>query len=271
MTRFLPPHLMAMFAPREAPKYLPPLDLKSAPKRKRKRKQNPLTGVADYLSEFEDPSQVDQSTLVYIEKKQEKRDRLRALKENDVKEELKQEVAKWKPKENPDVTGDAFKTIIIARLAHETTEDDLRDHFGDFGKIVSCKIVRDKEGKSRGYAFVEYDDEKSMRRAYTDGDARKIHGRRVLVDVERGRTVPTWLPRRLGGGAGFTRKGKPSENQTWAGREPPRPREYGAPMGRYGAPPMDRYGGPPRGGRGGPRGYIDREYVVHVIIVVVLL
>ena len=34
--------------------------------------------------------------------------------------------------------------------------------------------------------------------AYKHADGKKIDGRRVLVDVERGRTVKGWLPRRLG-------------------------------------------------------------------------
>merc|ERR1739838_961637 len=35
---------------------------------------------------------------------------------------------------------------------------------------------------------------------------RKIDGKRVLVDVERGRTVKGWRPRRLGGGLGNSRR-----------------------------------------------------------------
>ena len=34
--------------------------------------------------------------------------------------------------------------------------------------------------------------------AYKKADGMKIDGRRVLVDVERARTVKGWLPRRLG-------------------------------------------------------------------------
>jgi hypothetical protein len=33
----------------------------------------------------------------------------------------------------------------------------------------------------------------------------KVDSRRVVVDVERGRTVPNWRPRRLGGGLGLGR------------------------------------------------------------------
>merc|ERR1711879_393286 len=43
------------------------------------------------------------------------------------------------------------------------------------------------------------------------GDGKKIDGRRVMVDVERGRTVEGWMPRRLGGGRGPGRVGKPSK------------------------------------------------------------
>ena len=38
----------------------------------------------------------------------------------------------------------------------------------------------------------------SLTAAYKHADGKKIDGRRVLVDVERGRTVKGWLPRRLG-------------------------------------------------------------------------
>ena len=34
--------------------------------------------------------------------------------------------------------------------------------------------------------------------AYKSADGKKIDGRRVVVDVERGRTVKSWRPRRLG-------------------------------------------------------------------------
>ena len=34
--------------------------------------------------------------------------------------------------------------------------------------------------------------------AYKHADGKKIDGRRIVVDVERGRTVKSWRPRRLG-------------------------------------------------------------------------
>ena len=48
----------------------------------------------------------------------------------------------------------------------------------------------------------------------------KIEGKRVLVDIERGRTVNTFRPRRLGGGLGTTRLGSKHQNQKYPGRDP---------------------------------------------------
>jgi len=55
--------------------------------------------------------------------------------------------------------------------------------------------------------------------AYKHADGKKIDGRRVLVDVERSRTVKGWRPRRLGGGLGGTRKGGPDVNTKYSGRD----------------------------------------------------
>ncbi len=42
----------------------------------------------------------------------------------------------------------------------------------------------------------------SLLAAYKDAEGVVILGKRILVDVERGRTVRGWKPRRLGGGLG---------------------------------------------------------------------
>ena len=73
--------------------------------------------------------------------------------------------------------------------------------------------------KPRGFAFIEYEHERDMHAAYKYADGKKIDGRRVLVDVERGRTTAGWLPRKLGGGLGGTRRGGPEQNAKHSGRE----------------------------------------------------
>lgn len=55
--------------------------------------------------------------------------------------------------------GATVKKIFVGGLKDEHDEDCLREHFTQFGNVVSVSVVTDKEtGKKRGFAFVEYDD-----------------------------------------------------------------------------------------------------------------
>lgn len=83
------------------------------------------------------------------------------------------------------------------------TEKDLLREFELYGPIDRLRLVVDPEtGLSRGYAFIVYERERDMKAAYKDADGLKMKGKRLLIDVERGRTVKGWKPRRLGGGLG---------------------------------------------------------------------
>ncbi len=42
-------------------------------------------------------------------------------------------------------------------------------------------------------------------------NGRKVDGRRIVVDYERGRTKQEWVPRRLGGGRGDKRRDRETE------------------------------------------------------------
>lgn len=99
----------------------------------------------------------------------------------------------------------------------------MKAEFEYYGAVRKVRLVKNKKtNKSRGYAFVEFEHSADLKEAYKDADGRKIHGRRICVDVERGRTVKNWKPRRLGGGLGATRLGGKDVNQKWSGREPPK-------------------------------------------------
>lgn len=110
-------------------------------------------------------------------------------------------LASYDPTKDPNIQGDPFKTLFVSRLSPDVTERKLRREFEEFGPIKSIRLVHDKNsGKPKGYAFIEYEHKNDMKQAYKLGDGRKIEGVRCLVDVERGRTVPNWRPKRLGGG-----------------------------------------------------------------------
>lgn len=57
--------------------------------------------------------------------------------------------------------------------------------------------------------------------AVREADGIKVDGTRIVVDVERGRTVKEWLPRRLGGGYKPTDRRPPSANSRSIPPPPP--------------------------------------------------
>lgn len=211
MAHYLPPAIMRFFQPR------PPIDV-SIPVLKRKMPD--YHGVASFVHRFKNDipiAPVLQTAPEKREKRQKKRLEAAAVR-------LKRHVDKWDPRaENPDATGDAYKTLFIARLAYDVTDEDLKDEFEYYGPVTKVRIVQNKKSsKSRGYGFIEFESSRDLKEAYKDADGRKINARRILVDVERGRTVKNWQPRRLGGGLGGTRIGGEDVNQKFSGREPPR-------------------------------------------------
>lgn len=81
----------------------------------------------------------------------------------------------------------AYLTLFVGRLSYDTTEKKIRREFEQFGPVNDVKLIKDLEGSSRGYAFIEFKFEEDMTTAYRRADGKKIDGRRIVCDVERGR------------------------------------------------------------------------------------
>ncbi|XP_072549404.1 U1 small nuclear ribonucleoprotein 70 kDa [Salminus brasiliensis] len=214
MTQFLPPNLLALFAPRDPIPFLPQLE--KLPHEK--HHNQPYSGIAPFIKHFEDPRDAPPPTRA--ETREERLERKRREKMERRQTVVETELKLWDPHNDPNAQGDAFKTLFVARINYDTTESKLRREFEVYGPIKRIYIVYNKRtGKPRGYAFIEYEHERDMHSAYKHADGKKIDGRRVLVDVERGRTVKGWHPRRLGGGLGGTRRGGADVNIKHSGRD----------------------------------------------------
>ncbi|KAL4889623.1 U1 small nuclear ribonucleoprotein of 70kDa MW N terminal-domain-containing protein [Aspergillus ambiguus] len=250
MTDKLPPPLLALFQPRPPLRYVTPLD--RAPD---DVKKSTIGGIADFLPEikkYEEEIPYN-ATESWIQRKW----REKVEKKERLNKQLTDGIEKYEPSNDPQARGDPFKTLFVARLSYDVKESDLEREFGRFGPIERIRIVKDnvtpKGSKKahRGYAFIVYEREKDMKAAYKETDGIRIKDRRVLVDVERGRTVKGWKPRRFGGGLGgrgYT-KALPSR--------PIGPGSFGPPSGPGG------YGGGFRGGYGGrgfKGGFRDRGF-----------
>ncbi|XP_022767853.1 U11/U12 small nuclear ribonucleoprotein 35 kDa protein [Durio zibethinus] len=127
--------------------------------------------------------------------------------------------ALYDPVGDPKLIGDPYRTIFVGRLSHLTTEYALRKAMSKYGRVKNLRLIRHiVTGASRGYAFVEFDTKREMRRAYQDAHHSIIDGAEIIVDYNRQLLMPGWIPRRLGGGLG----GKKESGQLrFGGRERP--------------------------------------------------
>ncbi|XP_042373299.1 U1 small nuclear ribonucleoprotein 70 kDa-like [Zingiber officinale] len=205
-------NLLKLFEPRPQLEYKPPPE---------KRRCPPYTGMAQFVSKFAEPTDPEYSPpIVEGESRVQRRARIRKLRLEDGARKVAEELEKYDPSKDPNATGDPYKTLFVARLNYETTEHRIKREFETYGPIKRVRLVTDKEtNKPRGYGFVEYVHTRDMKTAYKQADGKKLDNRRVLVDVERGRTVPNWRPRRLGGGLGTTRTGGEEFTQKHSVRE----------------------------------------------------
>ncbi|KAK7711774.1 hypothetical protein SLS63_012556 [Diaporthe eres] len=250
MTDKLPPNLLALFAPRPPLRWVPPCDFPQE-----QRKTAAIGGVADFLPHLEAYKDADgyQPTESWLQA----RDRKKLEKKAEIEKLVTEAPKLFNPANDPNIRGDAFKTLMVSRLSYDANEEDLEREFGRVGTIERIRIVRDshadekgnkKKKPHRGYAFIVFEREKDMRAALEQLDGISIKGRRIKTDVERGRTVSGWKPRRLGGGLGGRGYTKAMPSRPMAG------------PGGFGGGFRGGRGGGFRGGdRGGFRGGFDRR------------
>jgi len=107
-------------------------------------------------------------------------------------------------KNENEVMKDPYKTVFIARLDYTLTELDISQYFRKYGVIDSILIIRDHNGRSRGYGFIVFEREADAQACISELSRTgvKMKERTILVDVERSRVWRNWKPRRLGGGLG---------------------------------------------------------------------
>ena len=78
--------------------------------------------------------------------------------------------------------------IFIAGLSYSITDGDLANLFGEYGEISSAKVITDREsGRSKGYGFVEMEDE-SAQKAIEELNGAEYDGRTISVSEARPRT-----------------------------------------------------------------------------------
>ena len=78
--------------------------------------------------------------------------------------------------------------IYVGNLPYSATEDELRDTFSAFGDVAKVNLITDKySGQSKGFAFVEMDDNASADAAIKGLNDTNMGGRNIKVNQAKPR------------------------------------------------------------------------------------
>ena len=77
------------------------------------------------------------------------------------------------------------KNIYVGNLPFQSTEDEVRAAFSEFGDVISVKLINDREtGRPRGFGFVEIEDD-AAEEAIQALDGSTFGGRTLKVNEAR--------------------------------------------------------------------------------------
>lgn len=87
--------------------------------------------------------------------------------------------------------------LYVGNLNFDTTEDDLKAFFAEVSEPNRVTVIRDKfTNKSRGFAFVEFDDAEMSSKVVAELNGRQLGGRALKVNEAKPQE------NRSGGGGG---------------------------------------------------------------------
>ena len=73
--------------------------------------------------------------------------------------------------------------IYVGNLPYSTSEDEMKEFFGEAGTVVDARIIRDREtNRSKGFGFVTFETEDAMTSAIEKFNSADFGGRSIKVD-----------------------------------------------------------------------------------------
>lgn len=91
--------------------------------------------------------------------------------------------------------------IYVGNLPFNLGEEDLKEIFEEYGEVTTTKIIADKfSGRSKGFGFVEMDNDEEANNAIKELNNAEISGRNIKVNESKPRSNEGGGERRGGGG-----------------------------------------------------------------------
>lgn len=104
-----------------------------------------------------------------------------------VEQARRSQIARETPKPQPG-------TLFVKNLHFKTTEEALKKHFGSVGEVESVYLCRADDGKSKGFGFVKYREERNAFAGLMLNDT-TLDGRDIVVSIShRAPTAPKHPP-----------------------------------------------------------------------------
>jgi len=96
--------------------------------------------------------------------------------------------------------------IYVGNLPFNLGEEDLKEIFEEYGEVSTVKIISDKfSGRSKGFGFVEMDNDGEASNAIKELNNAEISGRNIKVNESKPRATESRGGDRRGGG-GYQRR-----------------------------------------------------------------
>jgi len=93
--------------------------------------------------------------------------------------------------------------IYVGNLSWSMTDDDLSNLFTQYGAVTSAKILKEKNtGRSKGFGFVEMEDEDAAKTAIATLNESEVQGRKLIVNESQPRPEGSGYKKSGGGGYG---------------------------------------------------------------------
>ncbi|PON96291.1 Polyadenylate binding protein [Trema orientale] len=84
---------------------------------------------------------------------------------------------------DPSMRKSGYANVFIKNLDTSIDNKALHDTFAAFGTVLSCKVAVDGNGQSKGYGFVQFDNEESAQNAINQLNGMLINDKQVYVGV----------------------------------------------------------------------------------------
>lgn len=81
-----------------------------------------------------------------------------------------------------------MKKLYIGNLPYSTDDNSLKDFFSEAGTVSSAVVITDRmSGRSKGFGFVEMEDDAEADKAIADFNGKELDGRELVVNEARPR------------------------------------------------------------------------------------